>query len=97
MKFKKNNKIMYGQDHHFFQGIPDGIEFEAVIIGSLIELTGDGFGLTGNYGNGSIYIHLPTSETLVRDVRDSLGEVAFQAIVDDVKTKILESIDEIKR
>jgi hypothetical protein len=58
-KFKKGNKIPYGQDFRFNKGIPHGIKFVVTPASTeMINLTGEGYGKTGNYGNGSLHVLL---------------------------------------
>ena len=62
IKFNKNNKIRFGQDHAFYIGIPTGIEFTVKRLRKkdpLYELTGCGYGCTKHdscYGNGRLYV-----------------------------------------
>ena len=53
----KKNKIPYGQDMQFWQGIPEGVEFfpEKFTI-ARIKLVGKGHGLVPHYGNGALYV-----------------------------------------
>jgi len=62
MKFRKGNKIKFGQDFTFKKGIPHNIDFtierfnEAHFIKDRkYRLIADGYGRKGNYGNGAIY------------------------------------------
>ena len=62
MKFRKGNKIYYGQDHHLWRGIPSGVDFEVTRSGHSYKLVADGYGdLHGQskygYGNGALYPH----------------------------------------
>ena len=59
VKFRKNNKIPYGQDMQYYKGVPSGIEFEIFPFQSnRVKLIADGYGnLEGNYGNGAVYIN----------------------------------------
>ena len=65
MKFRKDNRIRYGQDHSQFRGIPSGVDFEVVAFphfGVLMwTLWACGYGCTerhhdGCYGNGSLIV-----------------------------------------
>ena len=59
VKFRKNNKIPYGQDMQYHKSIPDGIEFKIFPFQKdRVKLVADGYGdLEGNYGNGAIFIN----------------------------------------
>lgn len=60
----EENKIPYFQDHRFYRGIPTGIDFvcklKQAILGDMpggyLELTAPGYGINGNYGNGSLFL-----------------------------------------
>lgn len=63
--FPKDNKIKFFQDHWFWEGVPDNVDFylekatdvHMVFIGDRHGIQKDNkFGLYGRYGNGSIYI-----------------------------------------
>ena len=57
MTFRKGNKIRYGQDHAFREGIPHGVDFHVSRFGDgLYELRAPGYGVLkpGQYGNGSL-------------------------------------------
>lgn len=62
MKFRSNNKIVFGQDHQFWEGIPSDVDFkvESFVDGRYV-LTGYGYGERRvpydehSYGNGSLY------------------------------------------
>ena len=60
MRFRKGNKIPYGQDMAFWRGVPHGVDFEIerVLSDGLIFLCAPGYGKKSNYGNGSICISL---------------------------------------
>jgi len=65
IKFKKNNKVKYMQDHFFKSGIPNGIDFNVKILSQTrIRLSANGYGelSPGKYGNGALFVlveHLP--------------------------------------
>lgn len=59
IKFKKDNKIIYGQDFHCSRGIPSDIEFTVEkFTNDKIILKAKGYGdlESGNYGNGSLSV-----------------------------------------
>lgn len=62
VKFKKGNKIIYGQDHRVLQGVPSGRWFNVFKIrDDLWELVACGFGCFDHhncYGNGRIFIRI---------------------------------------
>ena len=97
MKFKKGNEILYGQDHKFFTGIPHNVEFEAIIDHNHMILTGPGFGEKGDYGSGAIYIQLPIGATLLRDVKENMGDIAFKAIWESVEKLFTKALSDGKR
>ena len=59
MRFKKGNKINYGQDFGIHQGIPHNVDFEVHnFYNGKFKLIANGYGnLKGydNYGSGAIY------------------------------------------
>ena len=61
MKFRKGNKIRYGQDFRIFVGLPSGIDFDVELFGDgRFELTADGYGKHGHdgaYGNGALCVY----------------------------------------
>ena len=61
MKFPKGNKVIYGQDFGWKVGIPHDIHFQVEFTGNLMRLTGPGYGIKNNYGNGPLHISLPTT------------------------------------
>ena len=70
MRFRKDNKIRYGQDHRQMQGIPSGVDFEVRrITDTLFALSGEGYGdLSGlKYGNGSLYVSLGALDKRTRE------------------------------
>jgi len=58
MQFSKGNKICYGQDFRFFRGLPSGVDFtvESRDGGKWFELRAPGYGATGAYGCGSLFV-----------------------------------------
>ena len=68
LKFPKGNKISYGQDHGFWEGIPHNVEF---VIESLLSIDDDGVKLALSapgyggkpYGNGKIFVTFKDMET----------------------------------
>lgn len=71
MRFRKGNKIRYGQDMRQFQGMPSGVDFEVVKIlnkrhDKMISLKALGYGTVGNYGNGRIHIYSPSQRLMQR-------------------------------
>jgi hypothetical protein len=69
IKFKENNEYRFGMDFNFFKGIPSDIMFYPISESNngLITFIGNGYGilkehkeklgLSGEYGNGSIYVY----------------------------------------
>lgn len=95
MKFPKDNKIIYSQDFHVHKGVPSGINFaSSVDTDGLITLTAPGYGAAGNYGNGSLTIRTGNDESFLRSLNGSLGDIAYQAIRADIKSKVLKAFDE---
>lgn len=70
MFFEEGNKIKYGQDFSFWQGIPAGVDFRVSKFDSKskcprFKLTAFGYGdlsRPGGYGNGSLYVFGLTKE-----------------------------------
>ena len=62
MKFQKGNKIVYGQDMGWQEGIPEDVDFEvSEVMGNKLKLVADGYGNLKKkdaYGNGAIYVYL---------------------------------------
>jgi len=59
MKFRKDNKIGYGQDHHYHKGIPSDVNFLVRESSNAFILRGNGYGNfcgKNNYGNGALYV-----------------------------------------
>ena len=59
MRFRKDNRIKYGQDHGQYVGIPPGIDFRVERIGNRFKLIAPGYGdlsTPGAYGNGALYV-----------------------------------------
>jgi hypothetical protein len=58
VKFRKGNKILYGQDFRVLEGLPSGVDFEVYPQNkdnSLMKLVAPGYG--GHpYGNGALYV-----------------------------------------
>lgn len=56
--FHPGNEISFGMDFRWFCGVPSELVFfkKGEIGSSLIELVAIGYGVAGNYGNGSIVI-----------------------------------------
>jgi len=61
MRFRRDNKIKYGQDHRFFRGIPAGVEFRvARFLADKYCLVGCGYGCQDHancYGSGSLIVY----------------------------------------
>lgn len=57
MKFRKGNKIYYGQDFRYRRGVPSGINFQVSKWKMGFVLRADGYGLFGNYGNGALFLY----------------------------------------
>ena len=79
MKFPPGNKIYFGQDHNFFIGIPNGIDFEVEKPYTFYELTACGYGCMEHedcYGCGSLVVfpHCLTEEERKRLDEASKGE-----------------------
>lgn len=56
IKFKKN-KIIYGQDHRIYKGIPSEIEFDIIpFTNDMVKLVSIGYGDKVEYGNGALYV-----------------------------------------
>jgi hypothetical protein len=57
--FKKGNKIKFGQDHSFWQGVPPGVDFEVTPFpDNRFVLRAPGYGIVGgDYGNGALYVY----------------------------------------
>jgi len=59
VKFEENN-IKYFQAHCFWEGIPTDIEFTVERLQGLAKnrfrLRAPGYGVMGDYGNGSLYV-----------------------------------------
>ena len=61
MRFSPDNKIKYGQDFRFLQGIPDNVDFKVEKSGKNYTLIAYGYGQLKpwdkhSYGNGSLHI-----------------------------------------
>ena len=62
MRFYPDNKIKYGQDFRFFQGIPANVDFKVEKSGENYILTSYGYGQLKpwdkhSYGNGSLHVY----------------------------------------
>ena len=65
MKFQKDNKIFYYQDHGWGIGLPDNVDFEIEKANSNgIWLRGPGYGQPQNYGNGGIAVYFQTKNDI---------------------------------
>jgi hypothetical protein len=78
MKFKKNNKFKYGQDHRQFCGIPDEIDFKVKEFSQkgMVVLTAFGYGqlephTDKSYGNGSLFVHGLTDKQIKEFIKKS--------------------------
>lgn len=63
VSFKAGNKIKYGQDMRFFQGLTHSVNFEVDRLNGGYVLTAYGYGKRGTrsaYGNGSIFVYYPS-------------------------------------
>ena len=85
MKFLKGNKIVYGQDMGWHEGIPHDVDFEVdEVMGNKLKLIADGYGnlkKSNSYGNGAIWVYLQEmhrKEKKKCDNCDGTGEV-FEA------------------
>lgn len=66
VRFTSNNEIRFCQDHGFWKGLPDDIQFYPVeeTPNGLMVFVGDGYGLlpkygvAGKYGNGAVYVFI---------------------------------------
>jgi hypothetical protein len=96
MKFPKGNKICYFQDHRVHEGIPSTVDFELEVSkeGS-VTLRAPGFGKSGDYGNGAIMVRFGTLDTLINQLKISLGDIAFQAIKLQAVSSIQNALDDI--
>jgi len=59
MKFRKDNRILCGQDCRYYHGIPSGVDFKVERFGHGYKLTAHGYGVhgyRGSYGNGALYV-----------------------------------------
>lgn len=62
MKFRQGNRWKYGQDHHFWTGVPDGIDFHVEPLREgMYRLRACGYGCLQRhsdkcYGNGALYL-----------------------------------------
>lgn len=67
-KFRKNNKILYGQDMQLKCGVPSGIEFEIEqFMKGRVVLTAKGYGdIKRGYGNGKLYVLVESLPSKVR-------------------------------
>ncbi|GEM_PF-3254689 len=75
MIFRKDNRILYGQDFRFFRGIPSGVDFAVEEERSgIFVLTAHGYGLRRKsylqagdaYGCGSLYVSVRSLTTKQR-------------------------------
>ena len=66
MRFRKDNRIKYGQDHFYCRGLPSGIDFTVEPFQEgMYKLTGYGYGVLGSgesYGCGALYVYGLTSK-----------------------------------
>ena len=59
----RSNTIRYGQDSMQYRGIPSGVDFHVEPFGeSMFRLTAFGYGMSGGYGNGCLYVWGLTTE-----------------------------------
>lgn len=60
LRFRRDNRIRYGQDSMQYCGIPSGVDFVVERFGEgVYRLCGDGFGFhqpNGEYGDGALYV-----------------------------------------
>jgi hypothetical protein len=64
VRFSSDNEIRFGQDHSFWKGLPDDIQFYPIeeTQNGLMVFVGDGYGIlpkhkvAGKYGNGAVYV-----------------------------------------
>ena len=57
MKFRRNNKIRYGQDFRQHVGIPTGVDFRVkTFTAGHWELWASGYGGGDDHGNGSLIV-----------------------------------------
>ena len=77
VRFGSDNQYRYFQDHCFYRGIPDNVDFyptEEIGNGSMVFI-GDGHGIqkkhgiVGEYGNGSIFVRIDDIPHLVEQCR----------------------------
>lgn len=81
MKFRKNNKICFGQDFNYYQGIPSGIDFKVERLDkNKFRLIAKGYGLLtshhNDYGNGALFPYSLTDkqiETFNKEVKTQEG------------------------
>ena len=67
MRFPKGNKILYGQDHAYWVGVPHDVEFEVIKVWENgMWLKGPGYG-GEPYGNGPILVFFKTIEKEAQD------------------------------
>lgn len=95
MKFKKGNKIHFGQDFSYYMGIPHNVNFKVVRFGmDAYKLVADGYGLLDKpnaYGNGALYPHGLTKRQKERFEKALEEQKLPQATVDKKLENILEA------
>lgn len=83
VEFKEGNGINFGQDFSWFDEVPSGVKFyptkevneKICFIGDRHGIHNNEYGLSGEYGNGAIYISVKDMPTdLVLFCRNNLLE-----------------------
>lgn len=93
MIFPEDNAIVFFQDMNWYEGVPSGIDFDVEIKkDGTVYLTASNYGKTGDYGNGILILKFGSFESLLRDIKKEIGDLAYDAIVADVKSKMLKVI-----
>ena len=78
--FPKDNNILYGQGFSCHRGVPSGVEFEAEEISYQYILTAPGYGVSGNYGNGALYVY--------KDSKLNINDFKVKSEVDVLRARI---------
>jgi hypothetical protein len=87
MRFEKGNKIKYGKDFRFYEGIPSGIDFVVKHLeGDKFDLSAYGYGQMEphdehSYGNGSLFVYDLTDEQIEQFKKHAINKIPERAFL----------------